>query len=63
MIHRYRGNLLLKDQIPTEEYKVNDKVRAYVVGVEKGIKGAPQVLVSRSHPDFVRKLFEFEIVV
>ena len=58
---RLEGIMLVKDQIPTEEYKVNDKIRAYVVSVEKGIKGAPQVLVSRSHPDFVRKLFEFEI--
>ena len=58
---KLEGIMLVKDQIPTEQYKVNDKVRAYVVSVEKGIKGAPQVLVSRSHPDFVRKLFEFEI--
>ncbi len=58
---KLEGIMLLKDQIPTENYKVNDKVRAYVVSVEKGIKGVPQVLVSRSHPDFVRKLFEFEI--
>ncbi|MBQ3145331.1 MAG: transcription termination/antitermination protein NusA [Clostridia bacterium] len=58
---KLEGIMLVKDQIPTESYKVNDKVRAYVVSVEKGIKGAPQVLVSRSHPDFVRKLFEFEI--
>ena len=58
---KLEGIMLVKDQIPTEQYRVNDKVRAYVVSVEKGIKGAPQVLVSRSHPDFVRKLFEFEI--
>ena len=58
---KLEGIMLVKDQIPTESYKVNDKVRAYVLSVEKGIKGAPQVLVSRSHPDFVRKLFEFEI--
>lgn len=58
---KLEGIMLVKDQIPTETYKVNDKVRAYVLNVEKGIKGAPQVLVSRSHPDFVRKLFEFEI--
>ena len=58
---KLEGIMLVKDQIPTESYKVNDKVRAYVVSVEKGLKGAPQVLVSRSHPDFVRKLFEFEI--
>ena len=58
---KLEGIMLVKDQIPTENYKVNDKTRAYVISVEKGIKGAPQVLVSRSHPDFVRKLFEFEI--
>ena len=51
----------LKEQIPTETYNVNDKIKAYVVDVEKGEKGAPQVIVSRSHPDFVRKLLEFEI--
>ena len=58
---KLEGIMLVKDQIPTESYKVNDKIRAYVLNVEKGAKGAPQVLVSRSHPDFVRKLFEFEI--
>ena len=51
----------LKEQIPTEHYHVNDKVRAYVLQVEKGAKGSPQVTVSRSCADFVRKLFELEI--
>ncbi len=58
---RLEGIMPLKDQIPTETYKVNDKIKAYVANVERGLKGTPQVLVSRSHPDFVRKLFEFEI--
>ena len=58
---RLEGIMPVKDQIPTEKYKVNDKLKAYVVSVEKGLKGVPQVLVSRNHPDFVRKLFEFEI--
>ena len=50
-----------KEQIPTEKYRVNDKVRGYVQDVVKGLKGTPQVIVSRACPDFVRKLFEFEI--
>ena len=50
-----------KEQIPTEKYKVNDKIKGYVLDVKKEQKGAPQVIVSRSHPDFVRKLLEFEI--
>lgn len=53
--------MLAKEQMPTETYKVNQKIKAYVVDVERGAKGAPQVLISRSHPDFVRKLLEFEI--
>ena len=58
---KLEGVMPKKEQIATEEYNVNDKIRAYVLSVEKGAKGAPQVIVSRSHPDFVRKLFEFEI--
>ena len=58
---KLEGVMPLKEQIPTETYKVNDKIRGYVLEVEKGLKGTPQVIVSRSHPDFVRKLFEFEI--
>ena len=58
---KLEGIMPVKDQIPTETERVNDKLKAYVVSVERGIKGVPQVLVSRSHPDFVRKLLEFEI--
>ncbi len=58
---KLEGVMPLKEQIPTETYKVNDKIKGYVLEVEKGLKGTPQVVVSRSHPDFVRKLFEFEI--
>ena len=58
---RLEGIMLPKDQIPTENYKVNDKIKGYVVDVERGEKGVPQAIVSRTHPDFVRKLLEFEI--
>ena len=58
---RLEGIMLPKDQIPTETYKVNDKIKGYVVDVERGEKGVPQAIVSRTHPDFVRKLLEFEI--
>ncbi len=58
---KLEGVMPQKEQIPTEKYKVNDKVRGYVLDVVKGLKGAPQVIVSRACPDFVRKLFEFEI--
>ncbi|MBR2786590.1 MAG: transcription termination/antitermination protein NusA [Clostridia bacterium] len=58
---RLEGVMPLKEQIPTEKYRVNDKIRAYVLDVEKGAKGAPQVIISRATADFVRKLFELEI--
>ncbi len=58
---RIEGIMLSKEQIPTERYKVNDKIKAYIMEVERGLKGAPQVMISRSQPDFVRKLLEFEI--
>ena len=58
---KLEGVMPSKEQIPTENYRVNDKIKGYVLDVEKGAKGAPQVIVSRSHPDFVRKLLEFEI--
>ena len=58
---KLEGIMPIKEQIPTETYRVNDKIRGYVLDVERGIKGNPQVIISRSHPDFVRRLFEFEI--
>ena len=58
---KLEGVMPIKEQIPTEKYKVNDKIKAYVLDVERGEKGAPQAIVSRTHPDFVRKLLEFEI--
>ena len=58
---KLEGIMLAKDQIPTEKYHVNDKIKGYVVDVERGEKGVPQAIISRTHPDFVRKLLEFEI--
>ena len=58
---KLEGVMPAKEQIPTERYKVNDKVKAYVLDVDRGEKGAPQVIISRSHPDFVRKMLEIEI--
>ena len=58
---KLEGVIPLKEQIPTEKYRVNDKIRGYVSSVVRGQKGAPQVIVSRACGEFVRKLFEFEI--
>ena len=58
---RIEGIMPLKEQIPTETYHVNQKLRACVASVEKGIKGSTQIIVSRANNDFLRKLFELEI--
>ena len=58
---KLEGIMPQKEQIPTENYHVNDKIKAYVLNVGRGLKGAPQALITRSHPDFVKKLFELEI--
>ena len=58
---KLEGIMPVKEQIPSEKYQVNDKIKGYVMSVEKGAKGNPQAIISRSHPDFVRRLFELEI--
>jgi transcription termination/antitermination protein NusA len=49
-----------KERVQTEDYNVGDRVRAYVVAVENGARG-PEIIISRSHPNFVRRLFEMEV--
>ena len=58
---RIEGIMTGNEQVPGEEYHVNDKIKAYVVEVTKNNKGIPQMIISRTHPGFVRRLFELEI--
>ena len=58
---RIEGVMPRKEQIPTETYHVNDKIRTCIISVEKGIKGSTQIILSRASTEFVRKLFEIEI--
>ncbi|WP_251150674.1 transcription termination factor NusA [Cellulosimicrobium sp. Marseille-Q4280] len=48
------------EQVPTEEYVHGERLRAYVLEVARGMKGA-QITLSRTHPNLVRKLFELEV--
>ncbi|MBO4359806.1 MAG: transcription termination/antitermination protein NusA [Eubacteriaceae bacterium] len=54
------GIMNYQNQIPGEEYYYNMRLRVYVSDVQKTGKGA-QIYVSRSHPNFIRRLFEIEI--
>lgn len=47
-------------QIPGERYKAHDKVRAYLMEVKKTNRG-PQIVVSRSHRNMLRRLLEYEV--
>src|SRR5256886_685200 len=49
-----------RERVVVEDYNVGDRLRAYVVAVDNGIRG-PEIIVSRSHPNFVRRLFELEV--
>ena len=49
-----------QEQVPGETWRHGDRIRAYVVSVQRGLKG-PQITLSRTHPDLVRKLFELEV--
>ena len=53
--------MLRRDElIPRENYRVGDRIRALILDVRSEIKG-PQVFLSRSHPDFLAKLFVAEV--
>jgi N utilization substance protein A len=48
------------EQMPGETYKQGDRLKAYVLEVKKTTKG-PQILVSRTHPGLLKRLFELEV--
>lgn len=58
---KIEGIMTANEQIEGEEYHVNDKIKAYVLEVQKNSNGVPQMLISRTHPGFVKRLFELEI--
>ena len=59
-IGRTEGILSANEQVPGEHYKVNDRLKVYIMVVKKTNKG-PQVFLSRSHPGLVKRLFELEV--
>lgn len=49
-----------KERVPTEEYQPGDRIRAYILSVNNASHGT-EITLSRSHPDFVKRLFELEV--
>ena len=48
------------EQVPGENYEHGERIKCYVVGVSRGQRG-PQITLSRTHPNLVRKLFALEV--
>ncbi len=60
LLGKAEGILLKREQSSKEEFKQGQRIRAYVAEVKKEARG-PQIILSRAHPSFVKKLFELEV--
>ena len=58
---RTDGILNEKEQVPGEKLAPNKRVKVYILDVRKTQKGATRILLSRTHPDLVKRLFEEEV--
>ena len=57
---KFEGVMTSRERVPNEDYSVGDRMRFYVVEVRTEARG-PEVILSRSHPNLVRRLFESEV--
>lgn len=57
---KLEGSLSVTEQIPGESFQQGDRIKVFVVEVKKTSKG-PQILLSRTHPGLVKRLFELEV--
>ncbi|MDA7528409.1 transcription termination factor NusA, partial [Akkermansiaceae bacterium] len=57
---KFEARMPSKERVGTEDYSVGDRIRCYVVSVDNEGRG-PEIILSRSHPNFVRRLFESEV--
>ncbi len=58
---KFEAVLPSNERVPTEDYSVGDRIRALVLRVDHQAHRDTQIILSRSHPDFVRRLFELEV--
>jgi len=57
---KFEGVMPIRERVQGEDYNIGDRIRAYVLAVENEGRG-PEIILSRSHPNFVRRLFEAEV--
>lgn len=57
---RAEANLISAEQIPHESYYQGQRLKTYIIDVRRTTKG-PQIIVSRTHPGLIKRLFELEV--
>lgn len=57
---KFEGTMPAKERVSTEEYTIGERIRALVLAVDNTARG-PEIILSRSHPNFVRRLLELEV--
>ncbi|MEK7275590.1 MAG: transcription termination factor NusA [Candidatus Desantisbacteria bacterium] len=57
---KIEATLPINEQIMKEKYRIGDRLKSYILDVKQFAKG-PQIILSRTHPEFVKKLFELEV--
>jgi N utilization substance protein A len=57
---KIEATLPINEQIIKEKYRIGDRLKSYILDVRQSAKG-PQIILSRTHPEFVKKLFELEV--
>lgn len=60
LLGKAEGIIFKREQSPQEEFRQGQRIRAYVLEVKRESKGA-QIILSRTHPNLVKKLFELEV--
>lgn len=60
-VEKFEGIVPSRQRIPGEEYAPGDRMRFYIVEVRDGVRGN-ELILSRSHPNLVRRLFENEVM-
>ncbi|GAA5146782.1 MAG: transcription termination factor NusA [Verrucomicrobiota bacterium] len=58
---KFEGSMPSKERVSTEDYTPGDRMRFYVKAVEREGARGPEIVLSRAHVNFVRRLFEFEV--
>lgn len=57
---RVDGVMFYNEAIPNEHYRIGERMKFYLLAIQEGVRG-PMIILSRSHPKFISKLFEMEV--